>query len=177
MRNEEFILNSIEMQKQRSAVYTVDEHTLIWLGNTYPVRTELSDRECAEFVNEALIVYTMDPSPEHIIKIRNKWIDESFALFVRDLNEEVLKGLHEKGYEHESAVIGFKNMKTRWGSCTYKRNRITLNTKLAAYPKGTVLSVLWHEYAHFWYPRHNKKFYMFLHQLYPDYTKWNSILR
>ncbi len=178
MNNEEFLLKSLEKQKSRSALYESDEHTLIWLGSTYPVRAVVSPLEYAEFNDDELVIYTKTLDPEHIITIRNKWIDASFAEYVReDLNKEVLRGLKENGFERESAVINFRNMKTRWGSCTYKRNRITLNTKLAAYPKGTVLSVIWHEYAHFWCPRHNLKFYRFLSKLYPEYDKWNSMLK
>ena len=53
---------------------------------------------------------------------------------------------------------GIKQMKTRWGSCNTRAQRIWLNLELAKKPTRCMEYVLVHEMAHLLEPNHSKRF-------------------
>lgn len=55
-----------------------------------------------------------------------------------------------------------RRMKTKWGSCTYQRGTIRLNTELARKPKACLEYLVVHEMIHLLEPSHNKRFYRFM---------------
>ena len=64
-----------------------------------------------------------------------------------------------------------RTMKTRWGSCSYKKNRITLNAYLIEHPIELIELVILHELLHFIHPNHSSEFYKLNEKLMPDYKK------
>ena len=36
---------------------------------------------------------------------------------------------------------------------------------------------MWHEYAHYWHRDHSARFYAFLEAHFPEYRRWNSLLK
>ena len=172
-----FILRAMERIKARSekSAYTPD--LLKWLGAEYPVRVFSSSRECAVLEQQEMRVFTRDPQPEHIQEILRSWLTENFTQLCRELNDEVRRALTESGLNPPPTRVAIKDMKSRWGSCTWIRGHISINFRLYAYPRDTVLSVFWHEYAHYWHHDHSARFYAFLEEHYPEYRKWNSLLR
>ena len=105
-----------------------------------------------------------------------KEILERYREFLRPKLEEYLAfwgrqtGLHPEKWQ-------MRDMKTRWGSCTPAKGHISINIRLAPYPRQTVLSVVWHEYAHYWHRDHSARFYAFLEAHFPEYRRWNSLLK
>ncbi|MCM1197024.1 MAG: M48 family metallopeptidase, partial [Roseburia sp.] len=70
-----------------------------------------------------------------------------------------------------------KNVKGYYGECFSKKNLIILSTKLAKYDLKYILSVIYHECAHFKYQNHQKEFYDYLEERYPNYQKVQRELR
>lgn len=173
----EFFFRAFERIKAREKASEINTDSVRWLGKELPVRLVQSPRETAVFYEEECRVFTMDSSAENIKLIINKTLFEWFTAVCGRLNEKVRAELKEKGYEPPAAVITIKDMRSRWGSCSYTRGRISINLRLAAYPLDTVLSVFWHEYAHFRYHDHSKDFYRFLLEVYPEYYKHNNVLK
>ena len=64
-----------------------------------------------------------------------------------------------------------RTMKTRWGSCSYKKNRITLNAYLIEHSIELIELVILHELLHFVHPNHSSEFYKLNEKLMPDYKK------
>lgn len=62
-------------------------------------------------------------------------------------------------------------MRARWGSCRPKTAVITLNTRLAFYPKEYIDYVIFHEFTHLLHADHSKAFYRALALRLPD---WES---
>jgi predicted metal-dependent hydrolase len=58
----------------------------------------------------------------------------------------------------QSHGIRLKPMKSRWGSCSYRTRKISLNSFLAYHPKSHIEHVLIHELLHFLEPSHNDRF-------------------
>lgn len=172
-----FILRAQERIKDRSEHSEVNAEVLRWLGREYPVRVISSSRECAVLEQEEMRVFTRRAEPGQIESLLRDWTAGHFVELCRELNSEVRKALTEAGLTPPPTVITIKDMKTRWGSCAWARGHISLNIRLAPYPRETVLSVVWHEYAHYWHHDHSGRFYAFLERFYPEYRKWNGLLK
>lgn len=174
----DFFLSAFERLKKRDERSEINASSVNWLGRTYPVRAIVNSRECAVIDENEIRVFTrMTDDPEYILTLVRKAISMRFCALLEELNTEVRKKLDDSGLKPPPTLITVKNMSSRWGSCSYTRGHISINIRLAAYPKETVLSVLWHEYAHYWHHDHSKGFYGFLLKFYPDYYKWNNLLK
>lgn len=171
-----FIIRAAERINARSAENDIGERVR-WLGREYPVRVIANSRECAVLEQEEFRVLTRIPEPEHVRLLLRNWQAENFTLLCRELNDEVRSSLISSGIVPPPTRIAIKDMKSRWGSCTWAKGHISINFRLAAYPRETVLSVFWHEYAHYWHHDHSARFYAFLGKHYPEYRKWNSLLK
>lgn len=69
-----------------------------------------------------------------------------------------------------------KKMKTLWGSCSRKHDKVNLNFYLYKAPPACIEYVILHELAHFLYPKHNKDFYDFITIYMPDWKERKRIL-
>lgn len=172
-----FILRALERIKARNEKSSSTPELLKWLGAEYPVRVFSSSRECAVLEQQEMRVFTRDPQPGHIQEMLQGWLIENFTQLCRELNDEVRRSLTESGLKPPPTRVAIKDMKSRWGSCTWAKGHISINFRLYAYPRDTVLSVFWHEYAHYWHHDHSARFYSFLEEHYPEYRKWNSLLK
>lgn len=172
-----FILRALERIRARNEKSASTPELLKWLGAEYPVRVFSSSRECAVLEQQEMRVFTRDPQPEHVQEMLQRWLIENFTQLCRELNDEVRHSLTESGLNPPPTRVAIKDMKSRWGSCTWTKGHISINFRLYAYPRDTVLSVFWHEYAHYWHHDHSSRFYAFLEEHYPEYRKWNSLLK
>ena len=62
-----------------------------------------------------------------------------------------------------------RKMKTRWGSCSFRKGRIWLNLELAKKPVHCLEYVVVHEMAHLIEPSHNRRFWGILDRHMPDW--------
>lgn len=69
-----------------------------------------------------------------------------------------------------------KNMKTLWGSCNIKAQRIWLNLQLAKYDKQCIEYVIVHEMVHLHERLHNKRFYRLMDKYLPDWKEREHVL-
>lgn len=67
--------------------------------------------------------------------------------------------------------IKIRLMKSRWGSCHYKKGLIILNTRLIEAPRESIEYVVLHELAHFIHPNHSRQFYDLVESLMPDWKE------
>lgn len=174
---QDFIRRATERLQNRRSESEITHDRLRWLGREYPVHVISSSRECAVLEQEEIRVFTRFPEPEHIRQLLRGFLADSFTQLCRELNDEVRSALISRGLTPPPTRISIKDMKSRWGSCSWAKGHISINFRLAAYPRETVLSVFWHEYAHYWHHDHSARFYAFLDAHYPEYHKWNSLLK
>jgi predicted metal-dependent hydrolase len=64
-----------------------------------------------------------------------------------------------------------RKMKTHWGSCSYTRGTIRLNSQLVQKDPRCLEYVIVHELIHFKEPGHNRNFYRLLGQAIPDWKE------
>lgn len=75
-----------------------------------------------------------------------------------------------------AAVIRFRNMRSRWGSCQTNRKEIHLSTILGEVPEECVEYVLVHELCHLLYPDHGAGFHAAMDRFLPDWKQRKSRL-
>jgi len=74
-------------------------------------------------------------------------------------------------------ILQVRKMRTRWGSCAYRKSKITLNSKLVHVPYLCIQYVVVHELLHFYYPDHQKRFHQELEKIIPDHRKVEKMLQ
>lgn len=173
----DFFFKAFEQIQKRVRENNTNSRLVRYLGRDFPVRVIENSREIAVLDENELRVFTKSTDEAYIAALREKAILTRFAALCRELDEEVRERLREKGFEPPPVRISIKDMKSRWGSCSYTRGHISINSRLSAFPRETILSVFYHEYAHFWHHDHSKKFYDFLLLLYPEYYVHNAVLK
>lgn len=174
----DFFLDAFEKLRERAKKSSVNKETVRWLGGEYPVRVIQNAREVAVLDESECRVFTrFADNEEYILSLIQRAVNSRFPEICREINAEVRAELAANGLPVPFARITVKDMKSRWGSCSYTRGHISINARLAAYPRETVKSVFWHEYAHFWHHDHSRAFYAFLERYYPEYYRWNNLLK
>ncbi len=71
---------------------------------------------------------------------------------------------------------GIKKMKTRWGSCNTRAQRIWLNLNLIKKPTVCLEYVLVHELVHLLEASHNQRFYHLMNQFMPEWREYEYLL-
>lgn len=173
----DFFFRAFEKLQARDESRVQHADKVRWLGRDYPVRVIDSSRECAVIEDEECRVFTRRPDAENLAVLIDRAVRTRFRALAEELNAQVRHTLEERGYSPPPTRLTVKDMKSRWGSNSYMRGHISLSIHLAPYPRDTVLSVLWHEYAHYWHHDHSPRFYAFLTAMYPEYFKWNNLLK
>lgn len=82
--------------------------------------------------------------------------------------------LNKRHFGQKVNNIYFKNLKSRWGSCSGKGN-INISTRLLFAPEDVLEYVCIHELAHLIMPNHSKKFWALVQKAMPGYKdkiKW-----
>ena len=126
-------------------------------------------------------------SYEKIIKKHEKWIYKKFMEINKKKNEakninlelnrdiskftDLIKELILKFSSKLNVRVNkiyFKKMKSRWGSCSAKKN-ISINIYLNYLPQKLIEYVVFHEIAHLLELNHSKKFWSIISSHFPDY--------
>ena len=170
---ETFILRSIdrmnERKKQTGADFLFEEgSSLSFFGEKYIL--QITNREHSRIEGDRLIL-----SLQKTENIKNR--KEAFKRFaekeLRAYALEIFESILPLFKPEVSSLPTLKlyTMRARWGSCRPKNGIITLNTRLAFYPKEYIQYVIAHEFTHFLQANHSKAFYHALALRMPD---WES---
>lgn len=84
--------------------------------------------------------------------------------------------LYNRHYRFDFNDIKIKRMKSRWGSCSRKKN-LNFNAKLALLPSELIDYVIVHELCHLREFNHSRKFWALVAQTMPHWKKLRKELR
>lgn len=145
--------------------------THLYLGRQYLLKIELSKKDSVKLKGKFIEVSTSDKS-----KVKGL-VKEWYLLHAKSKFKEIAQPLIEKFKKHkvEPDSIVFREMPTRWGSCTPK-GKIILNPELIKAPKGCIEYVIIHELCHLIYHDHTQKFIDLQTKEMPDWEKWKMKL-
>lgn len=145
----------------------VGGETHLYLGRQYLLKIESGKKESVKLKGRSIVVQTSDkPKVEKLVK-------EWYLLHAKSKFREIAQPLIDrfKKYNVEPDSIVFRDMPTRWGSCTPK-GKIILNPELIKAPKGCIEYVIIHELCHLIYHDHTSKFIELQTKEMPDWERW-----
>lgn len=73
-------------------------------------------------------------------------------------------------------TLAYRNMRSRWGSCTPDTGRVCINVRLALYPPRCLEYVVVHELCHFYVRNHGPGFQMLMDKYLPDWRESRTLL-
>ncbi|MCP1103529.1 M48 family metallopeptidase [Aequitasia blattaphilus] len=126
----------------------------------------ISEKE--EWIRRALSKSGKKEMPKDIGEEQVRVLKENTMHFVKYW--EPIMGVHATGWS-------FRNMKTRWGSCTVSSGKIRINTRLSLYPLECLELIVVHELCHLIEPSHNERFKAYMTKFLPDWKKRNQLLK
>ena len=113
-------------------------------------------------------------APEKVERKLEQWYrHEALALFTE---RHAYWREQMQAYHLPDSHVVIRKMKRRWGSCS-SRGKITFSTTLAKYPLPCVDAVVVHELCHLLEFSHNKRFYRFMDQVYPNWKQYDKQLQ
>lgn len=166
-KNLEWLRNTVNVKKEIYKKMNVEEclgRKGVWLrGNFF---TFLHTNEIKKFYsideNNLYLPANQIIDSEVIEKIRNPFYSEIENLF------NYYKKIHGNIIPSDTTLV-FKKLKSKWGSCNYKKNVIVINKVLVSVPERLLQFVLIHEFIHFLYPNHGKNFKYTLNSFLPNF--------
>ena len=168
-----WILDNIERQKklQRAKKVNTFEHAhSIWFrGEKYRLYYKMSDHNYVCVFEDQILVFTKKIDDiEYSKKVFKEWLkgiaEEDFTKALDKYRAKMIKKYNIPEY-----VLQIRSMKTRWGTCTPAKKKITLNLNLMYSPNECLEYVALHELTHFLEIYHNAHFYDILREFMPDY--------
>ncbi|MFU8794222.1 MAG: M48 family metallopeptidase [Dethiobacteria bacterium] len=148
-----------------------------FLGDNYKLRVFQTDRRekvVLDGMNIAFFVKYSEDIERKQALLREWYNDQATIEFNKSL--ERTYPLVER-FGIEKPTIKIRTMKTRWGSCSWKRGKITINTELIKKARECIDYVLLHELAHFKFHKHDAAFYGFLSALMPEWQVRRQLLK
>ncbi len=97
------------------------------------------------------------------------WYREKAEFLFRQALDRIYPLLAGQGVNKPELKI--RKMKTRWGSCSLKTRKVTLNLELIKMSPPLIDYVVLHELVHFVHQNHSKAFYDCLAALMPDWKE------
>ena len=135
-----------------------------------------SRRNYVVLTSDNVVIYAKDIYDQDLLlKVYNKWRAESLKAKVLHICDEVCPLFMNMGAD-EPAMIKFRSMKSRWGSCKPKERVITFNYNLFEVPEDCIRYVVIHEFAHLLVPDHSERFYRYVAKVMPDWKVKRRLL-
>jgi predicted metal-dependent hydrolase len=149
----------------------VGGETHLYRGRQYLLKIESGRKESVKLKGRFIVVQTSDKSK--VEKLVKAW----YLRHAKSKFQEIAQPLIDrfKKYNIKPDSIVFRDMPTRWGSCTPK-GKIILNPELIKAPKGCIEYVIIHELCHLIHHGHTRKFIELQTKEMPDWERWKMKL-
>ena len=149
----------------------ISGETHLYLGRQYRLKLLLGKEECVKVKGRFIEVTT--PDKARAKKVLNEWYLQN----AKTKFSTIAKPLIDKFKRHkiEPSSIVYRDMPTRWGSCTPK-GKIILTPELIKAPKGCIEYVIIHELCHLIHHDHTQRFLDLQTKEMPDWERWKEKL-
>lgn len=171
-----FTIEDIILKNYNSIVKVMQEQSKVedeihYLGKTYRLVIKDSLHEDIVILDDSFTVYCK--SKESIPKLVHLF----YNMALKEIVERYATDILFKFEMYDKVTFKYKNVKGYYGECFPKSKVIILSSKLAKYDLKYILSVIYHECAHFKYQNHQEEFYRYLEAVYPNYREVQKELR
>lgn len=175
-----WIIKNLEKFKQKQSALAkrrlISGEIISYLGQDYLLEvTESEAEERVSFKNGFVQLYVKPESTfEEREKLLGDWYKKEAAPVFSKALEKLFPLVKRQGFK--KPAIKVRKMKTRWGSCSWKKGSITLNSELLKIPLVCIEYVIMHELAHFKHQGHDRQFYSYLDELMPGWQDYKRLL-
>lgn len=146
----------------------VNGETVKFLGRNLRLKIKNASRSKVESDESYVTLYVKDVQDADLKKrVLETWLRKKCKDEVTAICKKVYPQVKKYGIAFPE--IQLREMVSRWGSCSPKKGFVTFNTALIAMPVSCIEYVVTHEFTHFLYPNHSKKFYQQLATFMPDW--------
>jgi len=159
-----------KIQKIKKENIFLNNHSIWYLGEKYRFYIRQADINSVYIFENQIIVSSKNSSDiDYSRKIFLEWVRENAVEQFTQALEKYRNKMIKKGYNIPEYILQIRIMKTRWGTCTPTKKKITLNLNLMFAEKEHIEYVALHELTHFIEIYHNNNFYNILNEFMPDY--------
>lgn len=127
-------------------------------------------------IKDDTIYLTYRNNSEDAISYLYKYLDKYLLSKANEILDMYLYLLVDYGYNNRP-ILNARKMKSKWGVCFTRQNKITINSYLIHYDLRCLQYIILHEICHFIIPNHSKRFYEIIAAKMPDYKDIQSNLR
>ena len=153
----------------------VSGESLRYLGRQYRLKVFKSSEDDVKYFRGYIHLYTRDlEDTEKKENLINRWYKERSKIIFKESLERMYALV--RFYDIEFPKLNIRKMKSRWGTCYYKNNKIIINSVLIKAPKDCIDYVILHELIHFKHNKHDNDFYKLLSILMPNWRDKKRIL-
>lgn len=170
-----YILRALQKFKDKNRD-TVSEHSFVngetvkFLGRNLRLKIKNATRSKVESDESYVTLYVKDVQDAGLKKrVLETWLRKKCKDEITAICKKVYPQVKKYGVAFPE--IQLREMVSRWGSCSPKKGFMTFNTALIAMPVSCIEYVVTHEFTHFLYPNHSKKFYQQLATFMPDWEE------
>ena len=164
-------------QKDRVVLFYENGDQLNYLGRTYTLQVQeaIQREEVLADQDKIYLLIRANRSREYRDKMIDRWYREKAGYILNQSLEKNYPLL--AGHKIAKPALVIRKMKTRWGSCSLHKQKITLNLELVKMPPALIDYVVLHELVHFIHQNHSKAFYDCLSGLMPDWKERRKLLK
>lgn len=156
-------------QERQTARKYISGESHFFLGSRYRLEVEFTDVTLGvDIKNKKKMVLNVKPKCQLLRReqIVRDWYRYELRNIISDLIDKWQKKIGVK-----ANYWGIRKMKTRWGTCDEKTNRLWFNLELVKKPVSCIQYVVVHELIHLIERKHNDKFIGLIDKYLP---KWRS---
>lgn len=157
-------------KKIKSGINIGKTHKLIFITDSNKLSTRIVGTNASVYLPNN-VLYTDSKAQQSAKKVIKRALVKEAKLMLPSRLNNIANSTNTK-----YANLSFKSMRSRWGSCTSKKD-ITLNVFLLMCPWDLIDYVMLHELAHTVHLNHSKKFWDFIELHMPDYKKRKKQLK
>lgn len=163
-----FILSALDKYEVFAAndkVQSADSDHVAVFGQYLPVFTSVGSKNQATVKNDRIELILKNSAD------LNRVLEDALDSLLREFIEEHCQKVYPKFVRYCPAYpeIKFRHMRSRWGSCNFKKYVLTFNYSLVHAPVDCIEYVIYHEFTHFIHPNHSPDFYRELSAYIPDH--------
>ncbi len=148
----------------------VDGESVLLFGRNLRLKVKSASRNRVESDESYITLFVKDVKD---IELKKKVLDTWLRKKCKEEITAICKKVYPQVKKYGIAFpdIQLREMVSRWGSCSAKKGFVTFNSALVSMPISCIEYVVTHEFTHFLYPNHSKKFYQQLATFMPDWEE------
>ena len=181
---DEFVISNarficLAQEKLRRAEKKAAERAgkVFYLGEELETVVVVGEKSGGVLEGKRLVLTVRENCEEEREKALDLWRKEESMRLFPVICREKREAFIQNGYDVPYPKISYRKMKSRWGSCTAGKGKITLNIMLIEKPRVCIEYVAAHELAHFLVQDHSERFYRVLDRVMPLHREVRKMMR